>query len=150
MFIQRATASDAKTTVKLVKALLDELNDGPVEWNADNAEELCREMIAAEDYIVFHSFNSNAEIVGLITIAETESLYAGGKIGIIQELYIVPLKRSQMLGKSLIQKAVEYAKNRGWNRLEVGAPAYPQWARTKAFYIREGFKEIGPRLKYKL
>ncbi len=150
MFIQRATETDAKVTVNLIKTLLDELNGGPIEWDADKTENLCKEMIELEDYIVFHSVHDEGHIVGVITIAESESLYAGGKIGLIQELYIVPSMRSQKLGRSLIEKAVEYARNREWNRLEVGAPAYPEWARTKAFYIREGFKEIGPRLKYDL
>jgi GNAT superfamily N-acetyltransferase len=150
VFIQKATESDAKVTVKLIKALLDELDGSPIEWDMEKAENLCKEMIELEHYTVFHSVNNKGEIVGLVTIAESESLYAGGKIGIIQELYIVPSMRSQELGKSLIQKAVEYARNREWNRLEVGAPAYPEWSRTKSFYIREGFKEIGPRLKYEL
>lgn len=86
----------------------------------------------------------------LITIAETESLYAGGKIGLVQELYVVPDMRSEQIGKSLIEKSIEYARDKEWNRLEGGAPAYPEWARTKAFYEREGFSEIGPRLKYVL
>jgi GNAT superfamily N-acetyltransferase len=150
VFVQRATKSDAKVTVNLIKALLDELNDTPIEWDTDKAENLCKEMIELEDYIVFHSVNNKGETVGLITIAESESIYAGGKIGIIQEMYIVPSMRSGKLGKSLIEKAIEYARNKEWNRLEVSAPAYPQWSRTKSFYIREGFKEIGPRLKYEL
>ncbi len=150
VFIQRATESDAKVTVNLIKALLDELNGTPIEWDTDKTENLCKKMIELEDYIVFHSINDTGEITGLVTIAESESLYAGGKIGIIQELYIVPTMRSQKLGRSLIQKALEYAGNKDWNRLEVGAPACPEWSRTKSFYIREGFKEIGPRLKYEL
>jgi GNAT superfamily N-acetyltransferase len=150
VFIRRATESDAKVTVNLVKALLDELNGAPIGWDTDKAVNLCKEMIGLEDYIVFHSVNNEGEIVGLVTIAESESLYAGGKIGIIQELYVVPSMRSQQMGKSLIQKAIEYARNRKWNRLEVGTPAYPQWSRTKSFYVREGFKEIGPRLKYEI
>lgn len=150
MFIQRATESDAKVTVDLIKALLDELDGSPVQWDMVKAQKLCKAMIASEDYVVFHSINDGDQVVGVITIAETESLYAGGKIGLIQELYITPSMRSQKLGKTLIQKAVKYARDRQWNRLEVGAPAYPQWARTKAFYVREGFKEIGPRLKYEL
>jgi GNAT superfamily N-acetyltransferase len=148
VFIQRATESDAKITVNLIKALLDELNGAPIEWDTDKAAILCKKMIEMEEYIVFHSVNNKGQIVGLITIAETESLYAGGKIGLIQELYIVPALRSKKLGKSLIEKAIDYARKKEWNRLEVGAPAYPEWSRTKSFYIREGFKEIGPRLKY--
>ncbi|MHC4950412.1 MAG: GNAT family N-acetyltransferase [Planctomycetota bacterium] len=150
MIIQKATKCDAKVTVELIKALLDELDGSPIEWDIIKAERLCHEMIAQEDYVVFHSVNGAGDAVGLITIAETESLYAGGKIGIIQELYVVPSMRSQKLGQALIQRGVEYARERKWNRLEVSAPAYPQWVRTKKFYLREGFTEIGPRLKYKL
>ena len=150
VLIQRATESDAKVTVDLIKALVDELDGKPVEWDVNKAETLCREMIELEDYVVFHSVNDEGQIVGVITIAETESVYAGGKIGLVQELYVVPALRSKKLGKSLIEKAIDYARMREWRRLEVGAPAYPQWARSKSFYIREGFKEIGPRLKYEL
>ena len=148
--IQRANGSDAKVTVSLIKALLDELDGKAVEWDLDEAEILCKELIKAGDYIVFHVQNSDGETVGIITIAETESVYAGGKIGLIQELYIKPAMRCKKLGKLLIEKAVEYARGKKWNRLEVGAPAYPEWARSKAFYEREGFIEIGPRLKYVL
>jgi GNAT superfamily N-acetyltransferase len=148
VFIQRATKSDAKVTVDLIRALLDELSSTPTEWDTNKYENLCKEMMEKEGYVVFHSVNNKGQIVGLITIAESESIYAGGKMGIIQELYIVPSMRSQKVGKSLIEKAIEYARNRGWKRLEVGAPACPKWSRTKSFYIREGFKEIGPRLKY--
>ena len=150
MFIQKATESDAKRTVGLIKALLDELDGTPVDWDTDKAESLCKEMIEAEDYVVFHYVNNEGDVVGLVTIAETESLYAGGKIGLIQELYIMPAMRSKKLGASLIEKAIDYGRDREWKRLEVGAPAYPEWARTKSFYIREGFTEIGPRLKYEM
>jgi GNAT superfamily N-acetyltransferase len=150
MFIQRATETDAKVTVELIKALLDELDGKPVEWDLSQAEKLCREMIAQQDYVVFHSIDDNDRPAGVITIAETDSLYAGGKIGLIQELYITPAMRCQNIGQSLIQKAIDHARDKQWNRLEVGAPAYPQWQRTKAFYIKEGFKEIGPRLKYEM
>jgi GNAT superfamily N-acetyltransferase len=150
VLIQRATEKDSKITVELIKALLDELDGAPIEWDMEGAEKLCKELIELEDYIVFHSVNNKGDVVGLITLAESESIYAGGKIGIIQELYIAPMMRSKKLGRSLIEKAVECARKRRWKRLEVGAPAYPEWSRTKSFYIRQGFKEIGPRLKYEL
>jgi hypothetical protein len=35
----------------------------------------------------------------------------------------------------------------GWGRLEVGAPDVPKWKGTLAFYRRNGFDEVGPRLK---
>lgn len=150
MKIRKAAKDDAAVTAGMVRALLDELCGEPVQWDTDAKQELCRDMVAAGDYIVFHAVNGDGDVVGMMTLAETESLYAGGKIGLVQELYVVPSMRCQALGKTLIEKAIDYARERQWYRLEVGAPAYPQWARTKEFYLREGFTEIGPRLKYKL
>jgi hypothetical protein len=55
--------------------------------------------------------------------------------------------RSNGLGNHLIEKAKKIAIDMGWKRLEVGAPPYPEWERTKSFYLK-GFVEIGPRLKW--
>ena len=41
-------------------------------------------------------------------------------------------------------------KAKQWRVLEVGAPAFPRWSRTIAFYKNNGFKEIGPRLNLSL
>ena len=55
--------------------------------------------------------------------------------------------RSQGVASQLLTVARRIATGRGWRRLEVGAPDPVAWARTKAFYEREGFTEVGPRLK---
>lgn len=148
--IQRAVPKDANAITELIKALLDELNGIPVEWDLNEQQALCGAMIEQGDYVVFHTTDDNGQCVGLITMSEAQALYAGGRFGVVHELYVLPSNRSQQQGRALIQKALEFAREKGWSRLEVGAPAYPQWARTKAFYLREGFEEVGPRLKYKL
>ncbi|MBL7781218.1 MAG: GNAT family N-acetyltransferase [Saprospiraceae bacterium] len=87
------------------------------------------------------------EAVGVITLVETLSLYAGGYIGVINELYVMPDYRSEGVGKILLDAAKNLAEERGWVRLEVTTPG-DEYARTLRFYEREGFMLIGPRYKY--
>lgn len=83
----------------------------------------------------------------MITVTDIYTIYAEGRLGIIQELYVLPEYRSKKVGHELIKKVLEFAKSKGWRRIEVGAPDREVWARTMKFYLKEGFVEIGPRLK---
>ena len=85
---------------------------------------------------------------GLLTLNECAAIYAGGRFGEIPELFVAPDYRSQGVAAALIQSAVDFAKTQGWPRLEVGAPDQPRWQRTMEFYLKEGFVEVGPRLRY--
>lgn len=84
--------------------------------------------------------------VGILTLAEVPTLYAGGYIGVINELYVVPAYRSAGVGKMLLDAVVELAQRRDWRRLEVTTPG-ASYLQTQRFYLREGFHEIGPRYK---
>ena len=87
------------------------------------------------------------DIIGVVTLAETISLYAGGRIGVLNELYVVPEYRSAGVGKILLDAAKELGEERGWVRIEVTTPG-DEYDRTLRFYEREGFMKIGPRYKY--
>jgi GNAT superfamily N-acetyltransferase len=89
------------------------------------------------------------EIVGVVTLVESVSLYAGGRIGVINELYVEPAYRSEGVGKMLLDAAANFARANGWRRLEVTTPG-EEYLRTRRFYEREGFMEIGPRYKLTL
>jgi len=99
-------------------------------------------------YIVFIAeYEKNNEPVGLITLTEARSIYADGIFGIIQEFYVKPLHRSQHIGKKLLDHAINYGRTHKWRRLEVGTPDKTNWMRSYSFYVKNGFVEIGPRLK---
>jgi GNAT superfamily N-acetyltransferase len=87
------------------------------------------------------------EVVGMINLNECAAIYAGGKFGEITELYVKPDFRSRKIGKKLIAQARDFAWERGWRILEVGAPDVPRCQRTVNFYLNNGFSEIGPRLE---
>lgn len=93
------------------------------------------------------ALDESEEAVGVLTIVESIALYAGGRIGVINELYVIPAFRSEGVGKLLLDAAKELAEQRGWERLEVTTPG-EDYAKTLRFYEREGFMPIGPRYKY--
>lgn len=95
------------------------------------------------------AFNDDGDAVGVLTLVESLALYAGGRIGVINELYVVPPYRSEGVGKILLDAAKSLADERGWQRLEVTTPG-EQYAKTLKFYEREGFMPVGPRYKYLL
>lgn len=78
---------------------------------------------------------------------EACAIYAGGFFGVISELYVEPGYRSAGVAKFLVAAELEIAGKNNWTCLEVGAPAQPKWDRSRKFYLRDGFVEIGPRLR---
>ena len=87
------------------------------------------------------------QAVAALTLSECAALYAGGHFGEIAEFYVQPAHRSGGLGAKMLAAAAALASERGWPRLEVGAPDLPKWQRTFDFYQRCGFEEVGPRLR---
>ncbi|SPA40224.1 Acetyltransferase (fragment) [Cupriavidus taiwanensis] len=66
------------------------------------------------------------------------------KFGLITALYLRPDMRSRGIAPRLIGVALQEGRERGWKRLEVGAPAQPRRKRRLAFYRDNGFEEVGP------
>lgn len=145
--IREGSLEDAELICELVVNLLSELRGKPL--GNHSLMSICKELLQNKRqlYMVYLAFKEN-ECLGIITLSECASLYAQGTYGIIQELYIIPGGRSQGIGNQLINRAKDYGIKCGWDRIEVGAPSVEQWRKTISFYKREGFQEVGPRLKY--
>ena len=145
--IKRGTIEDVDNLLRLSINLFDEIgHQFPI---ADNkkAKSFCHNLLKNKNYVVFIASDSKNSACGIITLNEGLSVYAGGTFGIIREFYVAKQKRSSGIGKQLLQSAVEFARSKGWKRLEVTPPHKEEWKRTYNFYMREGFIEIGPRLK---
>jgi GNAT superfamily N-acetyltransferase len=145
--IVQAEQGEAKTVSSLVVALLHELAPeareqvGRIDF-ASIASKLLRDskIIAFVAYV-------NGDPVGLVTLNECASIYAGGIFGEISEFYVLPAYRSCGIGRQLLAVVESEAGKRNWRRVEVGAPDKEKWSKTFSFYTRHGFLEIGPRLK---
>lgn len=143
--IRRAEASDVSTVSRFVHALLDELSGGKAP--AIESVTQSAKTVLADKGVVAVLACANEDPVGVMVLNECTAIYAGGKFGEISELYVHPDMRSQGVASHLLEAALAEARLRGWRRLEVGAPGQPAWKRTLDFYLRNGFDEIGPRLR---
>lgn len=148
MKIIKAEKKHSKEIIRLVSELISELSGKVVVIDEFEATEFIVRSRDKGTYIALLALDDNQDALGIITVGESGAVYAGGAFGVIHEFYIVPEMRSNGLGNQLIEKVKKTANDMGWKRLEVGAPPYPEWEKTKSFYLREGFVEIGPRLRW--
>lgn len=145
MDIRQVGTKDAEMVAGHVAALVAELSPG-YRPDPDAMTATAAELLASGAVTGFAAEDGGA-ILGLVMLNECAAVYAGGRFGEITELYVAPPFRSQGVAGRLVARAVAFGHARGWQRLEVGAPDQPAWARTLAFYEREGFAEVGPRLR---
>jgi GNAT superfamily N-acetyltransferase len=149
LLIREASEEDIEVITDMVIRLLTELGGAPVD--REPYLKTCAELLKQpQSYTVFLAFSESNQCMGVVTIAESHAIYAGGRFGVIREFYVSPEKRSSKIGHELLSTVIEYSRIRNWKRIEVGAPNSQKWERTVSFYIREGFVEIGPRLKFVL
>jgi GNAT superfamily N-acetyltransferase len=148
MKIIKAGKKHSKEIIRLVTELISELGGKRFVIDEINAIGFIERSIDKGKYFAFLALDARQNAFGIITVGESGAVYAGGLFGVIHEFYIVREMRSNGFGNQLIAKVKETATVMGWKRLEVGAPPYPQWERTESFYLREGFVEIGPRLRW--
>ena len=146
--IKMASPDDSEIVGELVYSLLMEFfaeqnHLFPIEKMKKAAAEL---LLPESGFWSFLAIDGD-EVVGMINLNECSAIYAGGKFGEITELYIKPEFRSKKIGEKLISRAKDFAKEKKWGILEVGAPDVPRCQRTVNFYLNNGFSEIGPRLE---
>ena len=147
--IRQVERSDVHIVADLVHGLLSELT--PPEMEPPNLSEVraSTASLLNDDRGVwaFLAVDERGDAVGVLTLNECASIYAGGKFGEISELYVTPQARSAGVGQELLNRAMKFGRAKAWGRLEVGAPGVPRWNRTVSFYLNNGFVEVGPRLK---
>lgn len=148
IIFEKSTEKDSETILQLLIELYSELGEERESIGFLSAE-LIHSMLSSgstEIYLV----KGNANVVGIFTLTESLAIYAGGKLGAIDEMYVQPDYRGKKIGEKVIGFIVETARKKGWNRIDVSAPAEAQWERTKKFYEKNGFVFTGPKYKFKL
>lgn len=147
--IETAVAEDSPAIAAMVGELLDEIMTATGEhaFNFDLEETTARVkgFIEKGRYYVLMARDSGGAELGFVALYECYAPYAEGVFGTIPELYVRPGFRSQGIGRLLVEGAKNYGVEQGWRRIEVTTPPLPQFARTLAFYEREGFAVSGGR-----
>ena len=146
--IVRASSQDFRTVAGLVHALLQELSGGKA-TPIGELEEIAQVVLSKHGVFALLAW-SEGQPLGVVVLNECAAIYAGGEFGEITELYVRPEARSLGVAARLVEAAIVEATRHGWHRIEVGAPPQPEWARTMQFYLRNGFEEVGPRLRRRL
>lgn len=141
-----ADESHTDAVAHMLAALFEEVGHTP---DAEQIASIFHHIESSDHHSTLLALDDDDDPVGVLTIVETLSLYAGGYIGVINELYVMPDYRSEGVGKMLLDAAKNLAEERGWERLEVTTPGN-EYDKTLRFYEREGFMAIGPRYKYEL
>ncbi|QBE66619.1 GNAT family N-acetyltransferase [Pseudoduganella lutea] len=146
-----ATPRDAATVASMVEALTREIcavlkDDTQFNHDVTMTEALCRRWIEEGIYTVLLAYVDGEKLpVGVAAIAQTHALYAEGKIGVIQECYVVPAWRNGAVGSALLNAAFTLAPQKGWVCMELCTPPLPEFARSLHFYQQHGFKPVGGR-----
>ena len=150
MEIEFRTASieDAGAVGSLVLALTNEISELMKEkqFSIDLSDTIrrCSELIETGKYAAILGFSDGVP-VAVVTLSETYALYASGKVGIIQEFYVVPALRSTGLGSKLIKQVRDYGIKNKWSCIELCTPPLPEFDRTLAFYKKNELNPVGGR-----
>ena len=81
----------------------------------------------------------NDKIVGFLSIVFYKTFLHKGGTALINELVVAEAHRNKGIGRRLIQKAIQSAKSRGMDEIEVGTEISNTIAQN--FYKKVGFNE---------
>ncbi|MCK5810632.1 MAG: GNAT family N-acetyltransferase [Cocleimonas sp.] len=133
----------------MVGELLDEIMQATKEpaftFHQDETLKRIKILLKEDKYWVFIALDNNNVPIGFVSLYESYALYAEGAYGTLPELYVRANYRSQNIGKELLDKAIAFAQQKHWKRLEVTTPPIPEFSRTLQFYRENSFQITGGR-----
>ncbi|HEX2051948.1 MAG TPA: GNAT family N-acetyltransferase [Actinomycetota bacterium] len=150
--MRRATAADGDAVVGAVGRLLAELRARPGERAPAGARAAFDRLATDPDAGAVVIAVDGDALTGVIAASYGWAVHAGGRVAVIQELWVAPDARGAGTGAALVEAVVAAARERGVTTVEVGLPR-PSFAgseRTRAFYERCGFETVGPRMRRKV
>jgi len=144
--IRRAEPADARTVARMLRDFNAEFDEPspPVEELAGRIAEL----LDAEEIVVLLGGGGPD---GLAQLQLRASLYSTAPDAYLGELYVVPERRGEGLGRALLDAAIEVARQGGAGRMELNTSTDDTAAiglyESSGFTNREGGPD-GPRMLY--
>lgn len=140
--VRRATADDALA----IGCLLHDFNaeyDEPTPSPAALADRL-RELLARDDFAVLLAGDGPDGPDGLAVLRFRPSIWTAAEECYLAELYVVPDRRGNGLGRALMDRTLAFARDRGADHVDLGTSEDDTAAR--ALYESLGFtnREGGP------
>ena len=130
--------------VQLTQEICERTNAQHFDIDLEGTIQRCEELLTAGHYAAIIGWSENVPIA-VSTITETYALYAGGKIGVIQEFYVIPEFRSSGVGAMLIEQVKNYGNKYGWLCIELCIPPLLEFERALSFYQNNGLVPVGGR-----
>lgn len=128
----------------LLNEIMEKIDSKVFNFNPKETEERARSLIKDGKYWVFVAEDSKSkDIIGFVSLYESYALYSEGSYGTIPELFVKNNWRSKSVGQELLIKVSEFAKEKGWHRIEVTTPPLPEFDRALSFYKNNGFEITG-------
>jgi GNAT superfamily N-acetyltransferase len=92
---------------------------------------------------------ADGELVGVLGASWQTAIHVPGTYALIQDLWVHRDWRGRGVGGNLLAALFELARDRGFERVEVGLPreSFARFAATEAFYLGNGFTPNGPRMR---
>jgi GNAT superfamily N-acetyltransferase len=145
--VRLATPADVVPIVDAVAELLLELGGTPPDQDAMRAA--ARALLEDRNAGAVLVAESDAGLVGVLAASLQTAIHIPGRYALIQDLWVHPSSRSNHVGAALIGALVELARQAGIARIEVGLPreSFAAIDATTAFYARNGFHALGPRMR---
>ncbi len=145
--IRTARLEDTRAIVLAICELLAELGgDPPVQEAMETA---ARALIDDPQSGALLLAEVQSSLVGTLAASQQTAIHVPGEYLLIQDLWVAPAWRSRQVGSALIGALLRLADERGITRLEVGLPraGFAGIEATESFYRREGFTELGTRMR---
>lgn len=150
--IVEAGPNDADLVSIMVYQLLQELYHGESPVSDEEIYDTCHQLFDEEDprFSALLAFDKKRKPLAVMTISEAVALFAKGHYGIITEFFVDPVHRSRGVGEKMIAHAADLGRRRNWSCIELTTPGGEDGRRAINFYLREGFRNMGPNLKLSL
>lgn len=145
--VRAATLEDTGQIAVAVAELLVELGGTPPA--ATKLEATTRTLIEDRDAGALIVAEAEGTLMGVLAASWQLAIHAGGRYGLIQDLWVHPAWRSKAVGSALLVSFSRQAKEQGIARIEVGLPReqFAALDATEAFYRRNGFTSLGARMR---
>ena len=145
--VREAGSADVEPVADAVESLLVELG-GRCPERAELESEVRALLDEPEGGSVLIA-EADGEVVGVLSASWQRAIHVPGVYATIQDLWVDEAWRSRGVGAELVEAIASQARGRGVSRLEVGLPreTFAAIASTESFYRRNGFEQLGPRMR---
>ncbi|HVQ60324.1 MAG TPA: GNAT family N-acetyltransferase [Solirubrobacterales bacterium] len=145
--VREATRGDVAAVADAVEELLLELGGRRPDRAAVEAEVTA--LIDDPAVGILLLAEAEGETVGVLAASWGRAIHVPGRYLTIQDLWTHPDWRSRGVGADLVEAVAAAARAAGVSRIEVGLPreTFAAIAATRGFYERNGFEQLGPRMR---